>query len=418
MKKTTFFLTALLVIIITMVTGWYILTKKPDSTVSEVLKNILPFGSGDNTNRATLNNPNTTNNGGDTLDSKTTNQFGSNTATIFRISDTPIAGSRIFKKGKNTVVRYVDRATGHIYDADLTTLTKTKVLNQTLPKIYEAYFSSDGKSILLRYLKDNSDVIENLTLTLTPPQGTSTESIYSVSSAFLRGDINSITVGSSNNIFYSLKDTASIISSAFNGVGAKILFQYPYTDWQLVTAGKNLILYTKASATVPGLAYILNTSDGTFSKILGPLNGLIVIANTTGNQIAYSYIESSNTDSSSIKMFLSNITNNTIIETPFETLAEKCVWSVKNTQNIFCAVPADWDPSQEPDNWYRGSTHFSDRLWLFNADTNTSKILMEPKTTLGMDIDLTDPQLSPDEDYLTFMNKTDLTLWVLKLKPL
>ena len=42
--------------------------------------------------------------------------------------------------------------------------------------------------------------------------------------------------------------------------------------------------------------------------------------------------------------------------------------------------------------------------------------MVEPKPTLGIDIDAVELKLSPDEDYLIFINKTDLTLWAIKLE--
>ena len=97
------------------------------------------------------------------------------------------------------------------------------------------------------------------------------------------------------------------------------------------------------------------------------------------------------------------------------TFADKCIWSKKSAGVLYCGTPSTTIGSGEPDNWYQGITHFSDQIWRFSTITYTSEILSEPKKDSGTDIDLINPSLSPNEDYLFFMNKNDLTLWALKL---
>lgn len=417
MKKIYIILIAVLVLILIGFGGWYFLKQNPQTPPDESAGNISPFGTGDNSNV-----PISTNNNGlnrdNIVDNNSFDEFGSPTAGLFRISDTPVAGMVVFKKEGATIIRYVDRATGHIYDVDLTTLTKTKIANQTLPKIYEAYFKPDGSSVLIRSLKEDSDVVENSILALIPPKSTSTPStssgqanpLYSILSTPLRGNINAVAVGSGNTLIYSLRDTSSIVSSTFNGTGAKTLLSSKFTNWRLATAGNSLIIYTKASANASGLAYTLNLSNGTLNKILGPLNGLTAIPDTSGKRVLYSYVENNKT-----RLFAQNLTGDTRTEILPATLAEKCIWSIKQAGIIYCGSPINQFGPDEPDMWYRGMTHFSDGLWLFDTNNDTAQSLMEPKNKLGVDVDLVEPRLSPDEDYLVFINKTDLSLWAFKL---
>ncbi|MEK7461601.1 MAG: hypothetical protein AAB586_00825 [Patescibacteria group bacterium] len=413
MKKIFIITIVALVIILIGSLGWYLFARNPEISTSENVGNILPFGSGDNGNISVTitdnefgrDNAVDSSGGGSSFD-----EFGSPTANLFRISNVPIAGMVIFKKSGATIVRYVDRATGHIYDIDLMTFTKTRIVNQTLPKIYEAYFKSDGNTVLMRSLRNDSDVVDNLILNLTPPQSTSTNTLYAVSSTPLRGNINAIAVGSGNTLIYSRQDTLSIVSSTFNGTGAKTLLNSVFTNWRLATAGNNLIIYTGASADVPGLAYDLNTSNGVLTKILGPLNGLVAIPETSGKRVLYSYSENNKT-----RLFAKNLTDNTQSEILPTTLAEKCIWSIKQIGVVYCGSPTNEPGPSEPDGWYQGLTHFSDRIWSFNTNNEVAQVLMEPKIKLDVDIDLTEPRLSPDEDYLVFINKTDLSLWALKL---
>ena len=410
MKKSLTILIIVISILLLAFLGWYFLLRDKSIPAREAIFDILPFGSGEDMNVPAL--PPVDING-DGEDIEQLDEFGSPAANLFRISDIPVAGAVIFNRNNRPIVRYVDRATGHIYDVSLPTeenqdpLEKIKVTNNTLPKIYEAHFRSDGNAVLLRSLRDDSDVIENLSLALTPPQ---TNTLYMVSSTAIRGNISSVAVGSGNTLFYALKDSSSIVSSAFNGAGTRTLLNSPFTDWRLAAAGNRLIAYTKASVAASGFAYNINTSNGAFTKILGPLNGLVVIPNTAGNRILYSYIENGQT-----RLLANNSQGEIISEMTPATIAEKCVWSAKDINLVLCGSPANPIGPSEPDNWYRGVTHFSDRIWLFDTNIQTAQILVEPKPTLGIDIDVVELKLSPDEDYLIFINKTDLTLWALRL---
>jgi len=415
MKKIIIISIAILSVLIVIFFGWYLFLRDTEVPVGETIRNILPFGSPGNNVVPTSDQPSVFDNNQEQLFGA--DQFGNPSADLFRLAATPVAGAVIFQREEETVVRYVDRATGHIYDinlpqeTNLITLKKIKVSNNTRPKIYEAHFRSDGNAVLLRSLKDDSDVIENLSLELTPPQGTSTETTYSVSSTLLRGDMGAVTVGSGNNLYYVLKDTSTIVSSEFNSASTRNIISTSFAGWRLASAGNNLIMYTKASAVAPGFAYRLNPSNGAFTKLLGPLNGLVIIPSPSGNRILYSYVENNKT-----KLVAKNLADKVLSEISLPTLAEKCIWSAQNTGTIYCGVPSQEISGMEPDNWYRGATHFSDKIWLFDTDENIAKVLVEPEERLNINIDVLDPQISPNEDYLIFINKTDLSLWAFRLE--
>ena len=413
MKKILTILIVTLLILAVAAFGWYFFFRDPSVPVAETIKDILPFGS---------EREDTTPTGLPGGERRAVNErqpgldeFNRPTANLFRIAATPVAGLVVFDRANQTVVRYVDRATGHIYDITLpvgassTALEKIRVTNNTLPKIYEAYFRPDGNAVLLRTLKDDSETVENLSLALTPPQ--TDNELYNVSSTVLRGDMSAVAVGAGNTLLYALRDASAIVSSTFTGSGARTLLTLPFTDWRLAASGSSLIAYTKASASAPGYAYTLNISSGALRKILGPLNGLVAIPDTTGNRVLYSYIEGDTT-----KLFSRNLTNNAVVEITPATLAEKCVWSVRKTGNIFCGIPTEDLGPGEPDHWYRGMTHFSDRLWLMDANAGLAKILAEPATILGLSLDAIELKLAPSENYLIFINKADLSLWALRLE--
>jgi hypothetical protein len=411
MKNKRFLIILLIVLIslIAILIGWRIIFPGSSQRTIENFRDVLPFGDTGNYQPATDDQQQTANSDTPIFDGS-----GRPTSNLFRIVETPVAGMIAINKDEasNTVVRYVDRATGHIHDINLTTMEATRVTNQTLPKIYEAHFRSDGNAVLLRSLK-GADVVENLSLALTPPASTSTDALYTISATILRGDIKEVAVGSGNTLYYVLQNPSSIVSSNFNGSNSRILFVSPFRDWRLSPSGSNLYIYSKASATASGYAYSLNSSSGTITKLLGPLNGLAILPNRDSTQIIYSFVENGNTG-----LHAKANSSASSVNLGFNTLAEKCVWSQKSINIVYCGVPLGKISSNEPDNWYQGLTKFSDRIWIISGTDSESEpfILAEPKQSLGIDIDVYNPRLSSKEDYLVFINRNDLSLWALRLE--
>lgn len=411
MKKVLIIIVGILLLSLVTFLGWYLFLRTPEVPVEEIIRKALPFGSSETAQRSPTQPTRTT--GGTENNEFKFDKFNNPASNLFRVSQEPVAGAVVFNRtASTTVARHVDRATGHIYETNLGLRGKTKITNQTLPKIYEAYFKPDGNAVLIRSLRENSDVVENTLITIIPPKAASTDSLHISSSTPQNKNITSIAVGPGNVIFYALRDPSLIVTSTFNSAGDKTLFSSPFKDWRLASAGKTLLAYTKASASAPGYAYTVNTSSGALIRILGPLNGLVVVPNASGDRVLYSYEENGRT-----KTFTKNLKSGRLSEILPSTLAEKCVWSIKNVDMVFCAVPTDSPEASEPDNWYKGRTHFSDRLWLFDTKVNIARALVEPKLILDVDIDADNIKLSPNEDYLVFTNNTDLSLWALKLEP-
>lgn len=405
-RKTTVIIIGIVLVIIVSFLSWYFFFSKPATPAISTTGTGLPFGQGGE-NVVPSNNEQGSNINGVSSDS--TKQP---TTKLFRLSDQPVAGMIAFnKKTGETVVRYVDRATGHIYDINPTTLEKTEISNTTFPKIQEVYFKNDGSSVLLRDLKGDSDAVENISLSLTAPKATTTNSLYTIKATNLVGDIKDVSVGPTNLLVYILGNSGSIVSSAFDGSKGVNILPSGFTNWRISWPSTNLItLVTKASSGVSGFAYNLNVSTGGLTKILGPLNALTLIESSDGKRVAYSYNSNGKTT-----FEFKNLTDGLSDQILPTTFADKCIWSKKSVGVLYCGTPSATIGSGEPDNWYQGITHFSDQIWRFSTVTYTSELLFEPKKDSGTDIDLINPSLSPNEDYLFFMNKNDLTLWALKL---
>jgi len=313
---------------------------------------------------------------------------------LFKLSSEPVAGFVILKRATTTVVRYADRATGHIYDVSLPGVEKVRVTNNTIPKIYEAVFRDDGSAVLLRSLKNDSDSIENLTLNLAS----------TTLASLMPSGIDSPLALSGNTLLYAEKNSGAILSSSFTGTNLKQVFSSPFNGWRISKLGGDLLLYPKASAYANGYAYRL-TLGGSFNKVLGPLKALTIVGDSSGKLVLYSYSDGGT------KFFTSNLVSGETSEILPTTLAEKCVWSALKESTFYCGAPKGGINTLEPDSWYQGKTHFSDYIWSFSLENDAGSLVIDPPSEYDVNVDIINPVLSQDEKYLLFINKNDLTLW-------
>jgi hypothetical protein len=405
MKK---ILLILLAVTILGILGWIFLFPSKSAPVIDQVQDYLPFGNGED-----LPLPENIDSGAFGEFSEEDHSATDSRSKLFQISKEPIAGAAIISSTSTVFIRYAERATGHIYDFNLYTLERSRVTNQTIPKVYEAIFSSDGNKVLYRMLSDDDQTRENVSLTLTPPKNTSTttEIFHTITSTILRNDIEEVALGPNNTLYYVLKDDSSVVSSNFEGKNLKTLYSSPFNNWRIGVATAKIILWTKPSSNSDGYAYTLNPTNLSLTKIVSGLEGLLVNASPKGASIIYSFNDSGRTRTalSSIPLFES-------FEILPATLAEKCAWSTKNEELVFCGVPNGSLSSKEPEDWQKGISHYSDNIWSFDAEFEKSQMLGEPAKIVGVDIDIMNPQVLPNDDYLIFTNKKDLSLWAFRIE--
>ena len=297
-------------------------------------------------------------------------------------------------------VRYVERATGHIYQTYLDTKKTGTISNTTIPGVYEAIFNRLGTSTIYRYPSfDNNST-------------TSFLASLGGDSNFLSSDIVTLSVSPDKNSFFSIiknlnGEAVGTINSFENNKTSQV-FVSPFSEWlsQWVTEG-NVYLTTKPSYLVPGGVFNLNISNGTLTKLFGGIAGLTTLANNTGNFVLYG--ASLNTGP---KLNIFDIKNHTSLDLDVYGLPEKCIWSLDNI-NVYCAVPNTVVGTQYPDYWYQGLVSFTDYFVKININTKEVSTLANSEDETP--IDATNLFLSKTEDKLFFTNKKDSTLWSLDL---
>jgi hypothetical protein len=330
------------------------------------------------------------------------------------------------QKTKETVFRFAERATGHIYETTSRDLSQKRITNTTIPKTYQSIFSNSGDSIAMVLIENN--IIQTLIGKINYPDlnATNTREIpqdernyASISGYYLLPDAYAITKSVEGDDFVFLKSIGSEITNLYksnlnNSEDIKTLsYTLNNSEWRLKLLNKNIVaLNTKPSAFSQGFLYYFNPANGSFRKKLGNTLGLMSLPSPEGDQIIYSYYDSGNIETVVYNEKTGFYTTISITTFP----DDKCVWSKQNQNIVYCASPRNLIRGDWPDFWYQGRYAFNDRVVKIDTENFEASILLEANSETSENLDIINIDLSPNEDYLMFINKTDLYLWSLDIK--
>ena len=357
-----------------------------------------------------------------------------------KISSMPIAGFGVFQKERfkdiltpppvstsviktptlppiefMPALRYVERATGNIYQTFADKIKEQKFSTTIIPKIYEAYLGNKGGSVILRYLKSYDRTIETFVGSLPKEILGKETSNNEVKGTFLPENISDMSVSADTlKIFYlfNVGDSATgIISDLLSNKKIQV-FSSPFTEWLSSWPNSRMItLTTKPSGAVPGYMYAFDpNSKGGINKILGGINGLTTLTSPDGKLVLYA------DNNLTLNIFH---TDTKISDTlGAKTLPEKCIWNKGGKTNtfIYCAVPKHIGASSYPDAWYQGEVSFSDEIWKIDVQKGNATMIANPTAEANEEIDGIKLALDETENYLFFVNKKDSYLWELYLK--
>ncbi len=312
--------------------------------------------------------------------------------------------------GKKETIRYVDRATGNIYETATNTLDIVRISKTTVPKIYEAFFVDKGDSLVLRDLIGNTDIIRTRYGNLDFATTSTDEKTLLLSDL----PVNLLQIAVSPNkdkVFYITNDQPRGFVSRPNGTNKINIFDSQLKEWLVIWPSTNaIVVTTKASGFAQGFSYLINPDTRASTRLLGNIAGLTTLPSPDLSKILFSY-----STKGSIKLALYDRKLDSYTDLVYNTLSEKCVWSKKDKDVIFCAVPENIAFDTYPDVWYQGLITFSDSIVKINIKTGESRFIVNMQKESKEVVDVINPTLSKDEDYLIFTNKTDLILWGLRL---
>lgn len=333
------------------------------------------------------------------------------------VSSEPTAGATAIDTPGKTTIRFVERATGHVFETSTDSLSLIRISNTTIPKIYSAVWAEGGNAFIAQYLKDDGETIETIHARIEPASQANLNEenvLENLEITFLTPGIKSFAVSPKQNQIFFLSSNpngASGILAKSNGDGKSEIFSSTFGEWSASWPSTKIIALTsKPSADVPGYLYFLDPKTESFQKIMGGQRGLTALVSPDGGSVLFY-------ENTNVFSLLSILERETSKRIPLSllTLPEKCVWSAL-APLLYCAVPKAIEQGAYPDDWYKGLISFSDDIWRINIETGQQDIVASLKDLSGKDIDATNLILNERETYLLFLNKKDSSLWSLGLR--
>ncbi len=344
-----------------------------------------------------------------------------------QISALPVSGSTIFQRtasstsatSTETVYRYVERATGHIYEMLTTEQSPRRISNTTIPKIYKAHFLNNKDKIVFQFLDRFENIDTYVAEIKQLPANEISEEKTTLDGVFMRKNIlHLLTSPDGKNLFSLVGNSTS--NSPYKLIGNLSLSSNPNTEKQIFSSyaaewipewvSSEVIMFNNnASYNAFGYLYSFNTRTRAFEKVLGPINGLVSRVSPDTKKVLYSLTNNGRTE-----LRLTDLTSKKTFVLPNATIAEKCVWG-RDSKIVYCAIPNNFFGSNYPDIWYFGEVSFNDSLIKIDVAEQTTETLLNSSDFSTL-FDMTDLKLSPKEDYVLFTNKKDLSLWSLEIK--
>jgi len=330
-----------------------------------------------------------------------------------RITGSPIAGAIIFPSEavdeenaeNHSIIRYIEKATGHIYETTTNSLSQIRISNTTIPQIQESIWLGE-ESLIIRYL-DDSDTIKTFSAELIIDN----LGDQKLEGIFLQDNIKEI-IKFDEQIFYLLdsgKGSMGVVSDKENE-SREIIFESPLKEWLITNVDDKYINFTtKPAITTAGYSFLFDTTTGKFDKIIGGKSNLSTLINKSFDILYSEY------GKFGPELYLYDNEEKINIEIPIQTFPEKCVWGDESVY-IYCGIPLEGLSNSDLTKWYKGLTSFTDDIWKINTETQTTELLISPREFGTGDIDIIDPILNEEGDYLLFTNKRDYSLWGLQLK--
>jgi hypothetical protein len=313
----------------------------------------------------------------------------------------------------STAIRFQERITGHIYDVFEFLPTPQKISNVTELKVYNTLFSNNKDQFVFQTPTFNNEQIRSAfaKLTFSTTTGTSITSndISSSVSDFIFNPF-------SNKLVYSVKQNgvSEIFTANIDRTGEKSVTTLYFNEFLLDTINKDdVLLTTKASQTALGYSYILNTTTGNLTKILGNIPGLLVKVSPDKKYYLYSQSEQNRP---SLRAY--NATTREINIVTIDTLpSEKCVFSQKDSSQAYCFGSLIYKTGMYPDDWYKGKVLNYESLYKINLINNSVSVVYAFEAD-DLSFDALNIRLTDNDNFIIFQNKYDLTLWSIDLRRL
>lgn len=322
-----------------------------------------------------------------------------------QVAPDPVSGAWFapeLPSGASPLIRYMDRATGHVEEVPADSFSGTRISNTTIPRAQEIYVATSS-ALIIRLMSDTGTV-QNIFGILN-----ATSSQQSIDTKPMRRFERIAVTTNGTKILTVTEGTNSSEVDLSNPDGSNLqtLLVSPILSWVPLTGGSRSFLETAPSASAIG--YLYEIAGGALKKIAGGAAGFTALVSPSGRYVAYS------TNTSGFGFTVLDTTSGSTLPNPIGALALKCAWIPGKEPLLFCAVPKNPGPAAYPDDWLLGRVSFSDEAWILNPAKGTSYFIGALADKMGEVLDAEDISIDASGSYAIFINKKDLSLWSLRI---
>lgn len=332
---------------------------------------------------------------------------------LWQITKNPVAGAGFIEKrdtgiATSTGIRFVERGTGYILEANPATGVLSRLTNTLTPRIYESLIGKDG-AVILRSLNEEGGVVT----AIGQATGTSSgeEGLGSLVVTPLAQNIRSITVLPDGDLLYLVASAnGAAVMQKKEGKEAERVATLGISGWQIRSYADVTLLTQNPVSNTVNYVYTLG-EGGALIETVPAARDLFALPREGSSALLYS---------SGFSLYAQIGATTSTITLPVRTTAEKCVWAPAGQSPLggagasltaYCAVPQTL-PTSALDLWRRGEMHTRDAWWRIDVSAGQAEQLYAPENAV---IDVENPHIDPSGSYLLFMNRIDKSLWSLRI---
>jgi len=321
-----------------------------------------------------------------------------------------------------TKFQIVERSNGHIYEFNSLDLLSEKLSNTTIVRVRDMLIGVGG--YIYRYLAEYGDTIISFRASFEENDEVSVDNDSAqnpsiLSGSFLPENILSMTLSDDKTAFAYLVSEgvtqSGLYVSPISIFSPQKIADLPISEIEILWPNQDTFMfYTKPDSQAPGNLFELNES-GELRTLIADTYGLSATVSPSGEIAFVSFDTNEGTFTSSINLSTGAVTNTS---DPLQTIAgEKCVWSNVDDNIIYCAGSTLLARENFPESWFKGSFFSIDTLWEIDVSTGNSQIVSNlTESGVTTSFDMMNLTVSPNDEYLLFINKYDRTPWVLDMR--
>ncbi len=337
---------------------------------------------------------------------------------LIRLFKGPTAGYRVAKKGDGWEVQVVEQGRGNRYAVQAIPYSLTLTARGEFTRAVEGYPFENGEVLVLYESADDESVIRSAFVPF---------STVNTSPSVQRFEDNIRVATNNKNLLFFIQviddKSVGVIVDVSNPSKTQVIWRSDFTSWiPRWGNGTHITLHTPVTDLMKGFVYLIDPKgvlpDEQFVSL--DSGGSALMDTTTG----YFMLFETKADNFAGKASITNRDRSVSIDLPI-TLPEKC----DTVNGVFvCAVPksvpAETLSGYEtmfPDSWYQGDISLNDVIILVNAATGEKQLPLSPDQdeiqllSNNTTFDVVHPQISTDGEFLFFINKYDMALWMLRL---